>query len=153
DGRIVLRPFGFSHASLFDAMWDYVGDIVLYVPIGMAAMMLWPPKSSRRRPLAAFAAGVVVVGAIEFAQVFVISRFADVTDLITCSIGVALGIAVAAMTSDGQIADTTRGHVDAVQMAARFASVVWIGVLLSYHWRPFDFSLAHDQIETGLQHL
>ena len=90
---ILLRPFSYSHPSLFEAWWDYFGDIALSIPVGAAAVLLWTGDRSRRRPSAAFALGISAIVLVEFGQVFVNSRFADATDVITGSIGVLLGVA------------------------------------------------------------
>jgi glycopeptide antibiotics resistance protein len=154
SGRIILVPFGYTHLSWFTAAWDHLTDIVVYAPLGAAAALLWTPAATRRRPWVAFGAGVVAVSFIEFAQVFVYSRFSDVTDVVTGSVGVALGVTAVTVLSDRHTAATVRTNAAGGGVAlARFALIAWIGVLVSYHWRPFDFTIEHRRVVAGLHEL
>jgi glycopeptide antibiotics resistance protein len=153
QGRITLHPFGFVHETWLAAMWDYVGDVVLNAPIGAAAVLLWTAERARRRTPMAIALGVMVVGCIELAQVFVNSRFADVTDLITGSFGVVLGVALANVLSDRETVAVSAGRPDRLVLAARVGAVAWTGAMLTYHWRPFDFSVSPQQVSTGMHQL
>jgi len=153
SGRIILVPFGYTHASWSIAAWDYLTDIALNVPLGAAAALLWTPAGARRHPWVAFAAGVVAVSFIELAQLFVASRFADVTDIVTGSAGVALGVAAVTSLSD-RVSTGVRGTAGGVAVGpARMALAVWTGVLVSYHWRPFDFTVEPARVTAGLHEL
>jgi glycopeptide antibiotics resistance protein len=152
-GNIVLVPFGYVYASWFDRLWDYFGDVALNAPLGAAAVLVWA-DGRRRRPLAALAIGVAVVGLIEFAQVFVASRIADVTDVLTGSIGVALGVWLATSTSARDPSSTSRTlSGDRVALLARVGMAVWFAALLSYHWHPFNFTLDADRVVEGVKEL
>jgi glycopeptide antibiotics resistance protein len=154
SGRIVLVPFGYTHSSWFTAAWDHLTDIALNAPLGVAAALLWTPPGTRRRPWVAFGAGVAAVSFIELAQLFVFSRFSDVTDLVTGSIGVALGVAAVTALSDRRTAAMVRPNAaGGAPPLARIAVVVWIAVLVSYHWRPFDFTVDHRRVIVGLHEL
>jgi VanZ family protein len=91
-GRIVLVPFA-------DWNWDAahftaaVLDVAALWPIGTLAA-LWPdPPHGRRHGIAVrFLAAIAFVGLVEFLQLFVRSRFSDVTDLILGTLGVAGGL-------------------------------------------------------------
>jgi glycopeptide antibiotics resistance protein len=153
-GRIILVPFGYSHSSRLAAAWDYLTDVALTAPLGAAAALLWTPTGTRRSPWVAFAAGTLAVSFIEFAQLFVFSRFSDVTDLMTGSVGVALGVAAVPALSDRSAATMLRKEPARGAFAlARIALAVWIGVLLSYHWQPFDFTVEPRRVVAGVHEL
>ena len=153
-GRIILVPFGYSHSSWLAAAWDYVSDVALAAPLGAAAALLWTTTGTWRRPWVAFAAGTVAVSFIEFAQLFVFSRFSDVTDLVTGSIGVALGVAAVPALSDRRTATMVRKEPARGAVAlARIAVAVWTGVLVSYHWQPFDFTVEPRRVVAGVHEL
>ena len=153
EGRITLHPFGYVHTSWLSAAWDYFGDVALNAPIGAAAVLLWTAGRSRRRAPVAVMLGVAVVAAIELAQVFVNSRYADVTDVLTGSVGVVLGVAIAMTLSDREALTDGGGRPDRLVVAARVGAVAWMGAMLSYHWRPFDFTLSPQQVSTGMHQL
>jgi glycopeptide antibiotics resistance protein len=152
-GGIVLVPFGYVYGSLFDRLWDYFGDITLNAPLGAAAVLVWA-DGRRRRFTPALAIGIALVASIEFAQVFVESRIADVTDIITGSIGIAIGVWLATYmsvrmpTSRDQSVSRAR-----VAVMARVGLAVWMAALLSYHWHPFDFTLDPDRVIRGMHEL
>jgi VanZ family protein len=95
EGRIHLRPFAYDYPSLGARVWDVVVTLLLWVPVGAGAAL----AAANRRPpwpaSAAAAAGAALVGVVELGQVFVMSRVADATDVITGLAGVAVGVALA----------------------------------------------------------
>jgi len=95
EGRITIAPFAKTHPSTFAAVWDYLFDLVLHAPLGVAAVTVGTGVSRRRGRVAAVLSGVALVAAIELAQVFVVSRFDDMTDLFTAGSGVLIGVLVA----------------------------------------------------------
>jgi glycopeptide antibiotics resistance protein len=153
QGSIIIRPFGFTHASWISASWDYFSDVVLNAPIGAAATLVWTEPGSRRRPLRAFVIAVTTVGAIELGQLFVLSRFADVTDVITGSFGAAIGIWAAGRLSSRQISIALGDETRFLTRLARWAIPAWCAVLLAYHWSPYNFSFAPSQVSVGIQRI
>jgi len=147
-GMIELRPFVFRDSSWLAATWSCLTSVALSVPIGIAAVLLWTERS-RRRASSALVLGVGVIAALEMVQVFVASRVADVTDVITGSVGVAIGVAAAARAVESDLLDSVRRRPHRVVVVARGLTALWIGVLLIYHWSPFDFSLDPAQVTAG----
>lgn len=95
DGRINLVPFADIAADPAGAI-QIAGDLLLLVPLGMLAALWRWPVWERVRPLAgALVAGLIVVAAIEAAQLFVMSRYSSTTDLITGGLGVLIGWLIA----------------------------------------------------------
>ncbi|MBS1817549.1 MAG: VanZ family protein [Acidobacteria bacterium] len=152
-GAIILRPFSFAHASWSAAMWDYVGDIALNAPLGAAAVLAWTTPGRRRHPLKAFALAVSVVGLIEFGQVFVMSRYADVTDVITGSVGAALGVVVASVLSSRPVLVHVGRRPERLALLGRLLTPVWLGIMAAYHWAPYNFSITPAQVTEGMHRL
>jgi glycopeptide antibiotics resistance protein len=151
NGQILLQPFAYRYASSVDMIWDYFGDIMINVPLGAAAVVLWARE--RRRPAVALAIGITAVALIELCQVFVNSRIADVTDILTGSVGVLLGVGVATALSQPSSAVTPRRTVRGLATLARVGLVAWTVMLLTYHWSPFNFSFKPDRVTTGVREL
>jgi len=152
-GMILLRPFAYHHPSTFEMWWDYAGDVALNIPIGAAAVLLWTRNGLRRRPAFAIAFGIGAVVLVEFAQIFVGSRFADSTDVITGSLGVLFGVGMATAFTSRAAASRSRHAVTGLAWFARLGAVAWVVALMSYHWNPFDFTAAPTRVTAGVHQL
>lgn len=95
EGRVVVIPFGHAFSSPVAPAWDHATDIVLWAPIGALAALVWTRRNCPRTPLHAVVIGASVVGLVEIGQLFVFTRYADTTDLLTGSLGIAAGVAAA----------------------------------------------------------
>jgi glycopeptide antibiotics resistance protein len=149
-GMILLRPFAYQHVSTFDMWWDYSSDVALNIPVGAAAVLLWTWDRSRRGPVFAFGLGVAAVVLVEFAQIFVNSRFADATDIITGSLGVLVGVALTTWLTSRERAPRTPHTVAVAAVLARVGVGVWVVVLMAYHWNPFDFTAEPVRVTAGM---
>lgn len=152
-GQILITPFTYQHATMFEMWWDYLGDVALNAPFGAAGVLLFTRDGSRRRPLWGLVIGVALVAAIELAQVFVGSRFADVTDLLTGSAGVVIGVLLTGAISNRIVSTPTVAGRSASVRWFRVALLVWIVALASYHWNPFDFTASAARITAGMHQL
>lgn len=103
DGRILLVP-AWPDGLTTNVLWDMVVDLVTYLPVGLWAALIWTGDKERRTWFRSFLLGSALALGIELGQVLVISRFADVRDLIPAMLGVALGAAsVFAISSSAQV--------------------------------------------------
>jgi glycopeptide antibiotics resistance protein len=131
-GRIVLLPFA-DHPSLENLLTTFL----LATPIGAFGVVL--ARARRLEPVKvwALALGLGAVGLVEGAQLFLVSRTADTTDVIVGACGVLAGAWVA-LRGEANLSQTARpsGRVRLWPVAAL---AVWIVVLLARHWSPFDF--------------
>ncbi len=150
-GRILLQPFTYSHESAWAALWDYGGDIVLAIPVGMAAALAWTQPGTRRSWVRALPAALAAVAGVELAQVFVMSRYADATDIITGGVGVVIGIVLAGVLSTRRV--RVEPHSPRLVRIARAGLVLPLAYLASYHWSPYDFSFAPEQVAEGVRRL
>jgi len=96
NGLIVLNPMG-SPALSWDVLPASLADLALSVPIGLLACLVGLPSGRRHHPGLALLLGWAFVGLVEVAQVFVLSRTADVVDFFGNAIGVAAGAVRAAV--------------------------------------------------------
>lgn len=151
-GRIVLIPFSYEYASWTAMVWDHLWDVLLNAPLGAAAVLLGRPAEGRRTAAAAFALAAVGVAALEGGQVLVVSRIADVTDVIKGSLGAALGVVVASRTSQTG-PDLAPATGDRLVVLARLALVTWAIALIGYHWNPFQFSFDRERVHLGLRQI
>ena len=133
DGRVVLVPFGAPWPGAWQFIYDLCTDVALWVPVGL----LWRTDGQRRSVTAVVARGLLAAALLECAQLFVLSRVSDVTDIILAGAGVALGATLA--TALGAWAAWPP------QRQARWlvgGLWLWLAVAVTILWQPFDFSLA-----------
>ena len=92
DGRIVLVPH-WPELITPNGLWGMLSDLIAYLPVGVWSALIWKADNRHRSWLRSFLIGGSVALGIEIAQVFVLSRFAEVSDLFPALLGVALGAA------------------------------------------------------------
>ena len=106
-GGTNLRPLehhGQALRALFEAgsnrdviiqylLADVVGNVLLFVPVGITVAGALARSSAPRRLLAASAVGVFLSGAIEVVQLWIPGRATDVDDVIFNGLGAVVGAA------------------------------------------------------------
>jgi glycopeptide antibiotics resistance protein len=110
---------------------------------------------ARRRRALALAAGVLFVSASEVVQILVVNRVVDVTDAMTGSLGIWLGVEL--MARYAVLPDRPAAGEGRVMgrraMAAVACSFAWTGVLAFYHWKPFAFDLTPAHVRERMQQM
>lgn len=138
EGRVVLVPFGFGHASAADRIVDLALDVAAWIPVGLFA-----PHALRAGRGVVTVACVAIAAALELLQLFVFSRVTDVTDIVTAGLGCALGIALAGLVFPGGSERVARAtHPSTVTrdfILTSLAAMLYAGVLLAAFWYPYDF--------------
>jgi glycopeptide antibiotics resistance protein len=155
SGGINLVPFGAPFASGADRVWDVISAAIFAVPLGGLALLTMASLGVRKRRAFALAAGVLFVSASELVQILVVNRVSDVTDVMTGSLGVWLGIvgtAHYATLPERPVAGDRRA-VGRRTMAGVACAVAWIGVLAFYHWKPFAFDLTPAHVRERIQQM
>ena len=90
-GQISLIPFA-NFKPDFDGIYSLVKNVVLFIPLGMLTAIWHRPRNWPTRPLAtSILLGFLLVVAIEVAQLFLLSRHSDAGQVVTGTLGVALG--------------------------------------------------------------
>jgi VanZ family protein len=156
DGGINFVPFGGPFTSWTDRAWDVISAVISAVPLGGLALLAVVSLGARKRRAFALAAGVLFVSASELVQILVVNRVADVTDVMTGSLGVWLGIVVMARYAtlpERPVAAEGGWTVGRRAMAAVACSLAWTGVLAFYHWKPFAFDLTPAHVRERMQQM
>lgn len=132
DGRVLLLPFAATLPTAFDAVYALLSDVVLWLPVGL----LWRIDGRGRSLQAIVGRGLAAAALIEIAQLAVLSRVSDVTDILLAGAGVALGASLPAAVRGwaGWTAARQRRWLVA-------AWVVWLVAMSVVMWWPFDFVL------------
>ena len=141
NGLIVLNPSQSQNLS-WDGLPAAVADLLLSLPIGALACLWGKPQGHRRRAGPALLVGWAIVGFVEAAQVFVMSRTADVGDWLVNAIGVAGGVWLTGrfLPAQSRPASATASWIPIGALAVSLAFYVL------YNWSPFDFQLSGEFI-------
>jgi len=127
-------------------VYQFFADTLTFVPMGAWAALTQRHRIPLRSPLlAATLVGGIVAAAIEFAQLLVLSRFTDVTDIFLGAIGVAIG-AWLVLRNDATAAQplASRAPTGRVRQALPWLSAIatYSVFLAAGFWFPFE--LSHD---------
>lgn len=133
DGRVILVPFSAPMVEPWMWMYGLLTDVLVWVPVAV----LWS-LDSPRRPLGMVLLRVgLAATAVELAQLLVLSRVTDVTDVVLALCGGLLGWS---MVQKWQRAGLT--GVVTWDSLYRRAWWVWLLLLPALYWMPFDFEPA-----------
>ncbi|HEY7424165.1 MAG TPA: VanZ family protein, partial [Gemmataceae bacterium] len=148
DGRVHLTPFASGGVGAFELANKYFWNAAFFAPIGMLLSHLAGPvwRSGRSWPLI-LGLGLLVSGAIEFMQLFVVSRFCDITDVLTGGSGVLMGWAIVLVYRGVCPSQFTSTILRWGMLAA------WLGVLIFMEWQPFNFALDLSRARDRLHHV
>ncbi len=132
DGRVLLLPF--VNANLADAQWwyDLLSDVALWVPVGL----MWCLDGRQRSMGQVLRLGLFCAAALELAQLFVLSRVTDSTDVLLAGVGVALGAAALPWLRRLRQADPAYQA-----RVIRLAFGMWVLTATVALWLPFNFSV------------
>ncbi len=90
DGRIVLTLDWRSGLSK-ETIWRLTSDVLTFIPVGIWSALIWRDDNRRRSWICSLLIGGCVALVIETTQVFLLSRFAEVSDLLVGLLGVGIG--------------------------------------------------------------
>lgn len=146
-GRINLAPFRHAWPPTWLTAYELLRDVVLFMPVGALAYRRWPAHRPSRL-IGGVLAGVAVVIGIEAAQTIILSRFADVTDLLTGSLGVIAGAALARRLGSPSVDDEFPRTMAYVGSGGARRKAAWLAVLATGYtailfasaWSPFEFN-------------
>ncbi|WP_009207253.1 VanZ family protein [Sulfuricella denitrificans] len=133
EGRIVLIPFTNGQADLAQQFYGFLTDVLIWVPAGVLAS-LTARYDTKRIWLRLTAAAAM----IEFLQIFVYTRVTDTTDILTGSLGSAIGIWLAIRWRAGEPAVKQAKAVG--NTSGLIAGILlWLALIFAVFWYPFDF--------------
>ncbi len=133
DGRVLLLPFAMLPAGTWERIYELGTDLLLWLPVGA----LWWLSAPRRSLGALLWRGVLVVSAVEVAQLFVLSRVSDVTDVLLGSLGVVLGAALAR-----RLRHWRQWPLAQRERLLGLLLLGWALLTVGVLWLPFDFESA-----------
>lgn len=139
EGRIILRPFGNANAvGLAVVATKQLWNVAYFAPVGflLANVRGWRTAS----PARILFAGFLLAGGMEFLQLFVWTRYTDVTDVGIGALAVWVGW-LGARQLTARRSDESKARFSPYLRAALLAA--WFGVLIAVNWAPFDFSPDH----------
>ncbi len=145
-GKIVLIPALDQGAGM---LWGRLIDALLFVPVGVLATRLWLTQQQTIRSMrGSILIGALIALGIEMAQLCVLSRYTSAVDVLTGTIGTALGVRIAhgmraGGSFDAQTSKPTRFARGT--LAALGAIVMYSGLLCTVFWWPFEGELSAQQ--------
>jgi len=128
---------------------DCVQNVVLFVPLGLLAALQFRRRfhSTGRAIVAATAWGLILSASVETLQLFTLDRTTSPTDLVTNTLGTAVGAVLAEALS--RFATTSSRHPSLrrlLRQDASYAALSALAVVTIGAWQPFDFTLDVGQI-------
>lgn len=90
SGRVSWLPLHSLRGTTAEIVYELVSDVLLWLPVGL----LWRLDQPQRKALAIAGQAALLALAIECAQLFVLSRVSDSTDVLLAALGAWLGAAV-----------------------------------------------------------
>jgi glycopeptide antibiotics resistance protein len=136
EGGVLLIPFVSSPLGFWEVFSKVLTNMGYFFPVGFLLGRLVNPFWRRLGSWpSVLAVGVGLAAVIEFMQVFVVSRIADTTDILTGGLAVLTGWGASLWFSASQ---ATRKET----WAWRLGLLVWLTILVVINWEPFDFDLS-----------
>ncbi|MDL1968393.1 MAG: VanZ family protein [Deltaproteobacteria bacterium] len=141
EGRFILIPFNGDYGSFNKFIYGILTDIILFIPIGFLSGKTLKNPFKKSLISRGFLVGVTVAAAIEFLQIFVYSRFSDVTDIITGGLGgLAGGILCCFITEVNADYNLPEAKKKSFVRPNVLLITGYFCILIIIHWSPFNFS-------------
>ena len=148
-GRIILIPFGFSYDNVAEFIYAVTTDTAIWIPAGF----LWVFTKSKK-PLQAWLWSSAAVTIIEVAQLFISSRIFDITDIITGSVGAAIGVIVCIKQPFWKIRPPEPRIKTDKQNKLTWIGLglfcVWCLFLAAVFWYPYELLIERKFVESQL---
>lgn len=125
-GRVHALPFQSLRGTGSDIVYELVSDVLLWLPVGL----LWRLDQPQRKALAIAGQAALLALAVEGAQLFVLSRVSDSSDVLLAALGAWLGATV--LPPAWRRLSASR---DAQRRACLLGLLVWLlAVVWIYTW-------------------
>lgn len=146
-GRISLLQ-AFQEPITTDRLFEWGVDLALFVPVGVLGLSWGIPRGSPRRSiLGATLVGTCFVAGLEIAQLFVYSRFTELSDVVIGAIGVLVG-AVGGRICLPEHGPNSGYTVDRVYWAA--LALAYAALPAACMWWPFEFTTDAELVRERL---
>jgi VanZ family protein len=131
--------------SMWTTFGDVVGNVVLFVPVGMLGWALVHRWIGWRRTLVVLAVGLVFAFALQVAQLFIPRRAAAMSDVVWNGLGLLIGM--------GLVAGGSRLHAPWLGRDNLRAPLTMVVLWLMLQWWPMVPRLDWQQIKNALKPL
>jgi len=131
--------------SMWTSLGDVVGNVVLFVPVGMLGWALVHRWIGWRRTLIVLVVGVLFAFALQVAQLFVPRRDAALSDVVWNALGLLIGMAL--------VAGGSRVHLPWLGRESLRAPLAMVVLWLMLQWWPMVPRLDWQQIKNALKPL
>lgn len=154
EGRFILLPFSWYYGSIEKFFYDIFVDLALFIPIGFLSGKTLKIPFKKLLIIRGLLFGVTVAAAIEFLQIFVWSRFSDVTDIITGGLGGLFGGILCCFITEG----TTEYNIPESKKGSLVRLYVlpiggYLCILMLIHWSPFNFNTDRALVLSRLKNI
>ncbi|MGH7221786.1 MAG: VanZ family protein, partial [Gemmataceae bacterium] len=148
EGRVHLTPFVSAGVGAFELADKHFWNAACFAPMGVLLGHLSGPvwRSGRSWSLV-LGLGLLATGAVEFMQMFVVSRFCDLTDVLTGGPAVLAGWAIVLVHR------RLHPSPSASSILRWGLLTAWLGVLIFMEWQPFNFALNPAAARERLHHV
>ena len=151
DGRIVVIPF-WTYDFGPESIWDRLSDVLICLPVGAFATRVWATSSRLRSMRDSVLLGAMVVCLTEICQVFVYSRYAETTDVITGTVGVWLGVwFTKRLCKLPNMAPQPVAQVLRDRMVWGGLALVYTAILCAFFWWPFNIEQDNELIAERME--
>ncbi len=134
EGRVVLIPFSSLAGDLAQQVYAILADILVWVPAGALARL-----TARRGAVPTWLWLSAAALVLELLQLFVYTRVTDTTDILTGSMGSAIGVWIASRWVAAPTTSPTTLKSPGNLAGLALASLFWLAVIYSVFWYPFNF--------------
>jgi VanZ family protein len=131
--------------SMWTSLGDVVGNVVLFVPVGMLGWALVHRWIGWRRTVIVLAVGLGFAFALQVVQLFIPRRAAAMSDVMWNGLGLLIGM--------GLVAGGSRLHAPWLGRESLRAPLTMVGLWLMLQWWPMVPRLDWQQIKNALKPL
>jgi VanZ family protein len=131
--------------SMWTSLGDVIGNVVLFVPVGMLGWALVHRWIGWRRTLIVLAVGLAFAFALQVVQLFIPRRAAAMSDVMWNGLGLLIGM--------GLVAGGSRLHAPWLGRESLRAPLTMVGLWLMLQWWPMVPRLDWQQIKNALKPL
>ena len=140
-GRLIFIPFMTSHGDPLIVFYNILTDVLIWTPVAVLWSLTMPLSYNR-----VIIKVVLTATVIEFCQLFVFSRYSDLTDIITAAMGAYVGVYIvnrfklnSSYTASKQ--DRYNHYSSKWAIMGLSTSAIWLCILVIVYWYPFNFQI------------
>ena len=149
--EISVIPFA-QDVSWQRRAWDVVAETLSTIPLGLLGVTMMHQRRRQAWP-GALVIGATIVVIVEGLQVFIRSHSANTGDAMLGVAGVAAGVWIGRRTLRDATLAPSLPISAAMSRRATAAIVLWILVLMAYHWNPYDFAVDYEGIRHKIERM